>query len=108
MPTLFRRILPTFCLGAALVALAVQAQPPLSAPVAAAPQAIASRRVVPLEGQTNFRDLGGYRTADGRRVKWGKIYRSGELSRLTDADRSAMAEYLVSLPPLPGKAPQKP
>ena len=37
MPTLFRRILPTFCLGAALLAFAVQAQPPLSAPVAAAP-----------------------------------------------------------------------
>jgi mono/diheme cytochrome c family protein len=28
-------------------------------------------------------------------------------SRLTDADRSAMAEYLVSLPPRPGKAPPK-
>jgi mono/diheme cytochrome c family protein len=28
-------------------------------------------------------------------------------SRLTDADRDAMAEYLVSLPPRPGKAPPK-
>ncbi len=29
-------------------------------------------------------------------------------SRLTDADRSAMAEYLMSLPPRPGKAPKSP
>jgi mono/diheme cytochrome c family protein len=28
-------------------------------------------------------------------------------SRLTDADRAAMAQYLVSLPPRPGKAPPK-
>jgi len=41
---------------------------------------------VDLEGQPNFRDLGGYETADGRTVKWGQVYRSGELPRLTDAD----------------------
>jgi protein-tyrosine phosphatase len=43
-------------------------------------------RHVPLEGQPNFRDLGGYRTADGRTVKWGQVYRSGELGQLTDED----------------------
>jgi len=43
-------------------------------------------RHVPLEGQPNFRDLGGYRTADGRTVKWGEVYRSGELGQLTDDD----------------------
>jgi protein-tyrosine phosphatase len=43
-------------------------------------------RHVPLEGQSNFRDLGGYETADGRTVKWGEVYRSGELPDLTDAD----------------------
>jgi protein-tyrosine phosphatase len=41
---------------------------------------------VVLDGQPNFRDLGGYKTADGRTVKWGQIYRSGELHRLSDAD----------------------
>ncbi len=45
-----------------------------------------ARRVIPLEGQSNFRDLGGYETTDGRYVKWGMIFRSGELSRLTAAD----------------------
>ena len=43
-------------------------------------------RHVPLDGQTNFRDLGGYETIDGRVVKWGEIYRSGELPRLSDKD----------------------
>ena len=43
-------------------------------------------RLLPLEGGHNFRDLGGYETADGRRVKWGKIFRSGVMSDLTDAD----------------------
>ena len=39
-----------------------------------------------LEGQPNFRDLGGYKTTDGKVVKTGVVYRSGELPRLTDDD----------------------
>jgi len=46
---------------------------------------VAERRIA-LEGEPNFRDLGGYETADGRVVKWGRVYRSGELAKLTDAD----------------------
>ena len=30
-------------------------------------------RVVPLQGGSNFRDLGGYRTADGRAVRSGAV-----------------------------------
>jgi len=44
------------------------------------------RRHVALEGQSNFRDLGGYKTLDGRSVKWGQVFRSGHLSRLSDKD----------------------
>ncbi len=43
-------------------------------------------RVIALEGCSNLRDLGGYRTADGRRVRMGQVYRSGSLANLTDAD----------------------
>ena len=43
-------------------------------------------RRVPLEGSVNFRDLGGYETVDGRRVKWGLVFRSDNLGRLTDRD----------------------
>lgn len=43
-------------------------------------------RVIPLSGASNFRDVGGYPTADGRRVKWGQIFRSNALSELTAED----------------------
>ncbi|MEZ5945601.1 MAG: tyrosine-protein phosphatase [Hyphomonas sp.] len=43
-------------------------------------------RLLPLEGGRNFRDLGGYETADGRHVKWGRLFRSGTMTRLTDED----------------------
>jgi protein-tyrosine phosphatase len=44
------------------------------------------RRRVDLEGCLNFRDLGGYPAADGRRVRWGLVYRSDALHHLTPAD----------------------
>ncbi|MEO6716165.1 MAG: tyrosine-protein phosphatase [Novosphingobium sp.] len=50
---------------------------------AAAAAVPAHERFIVLEGGRNFRDVGGYRTADGREVKWGKLYRSGSLAYLT-------------------------
>ena len=41
---------------------------------------------ISLQGQANFRDLGGYKTVDGRSIKYGMLYRSGTLSKLTDSD----------------------
>lgn len=52
-----------------------------------------AERLLPLEGGRNFRDLGGYRAADGRTVAWGKLYRSGSMVGLTPAD----VEYLGRL-----------
>jgi len=34
----------------------------------------------------NFRDVGGYPTADGRTVRWGTLYRSDSLSKLAGPD----------------------
>lgn len=39
-----------------------------------------------LQGGVNFRDLGGQLAADGRRVRSGKLLRSGALNRLTAED----------------------
>ena len=50
-----------------------------------------SRRVA-LRGPVNFRDLGGYPTADGRSVQWGRAYRSDSLHRLDEADGPRLAE----------------
>lgn len=47
-------------------------------------------RHVDVEGTANFRDLGGYATADGRLVKWGQVYRSDALNRLTPAGMAAL------------------
>lgn len=43
-------------------------------------------RVVALAGGHNFRDIGGYPTADGRTVAWGRVFRSGTMVALSDAD----------------------
>jgi protein-tyrosine phosphatase len=43
-------------------------------------------RHIPLEACFNFRDVGGYAAADGRRVRWGRLYRAGTLHRMTPAD----------------------
>jgi protein-tyrosine phosphatase len=39
-----------------------------------------------LQGASNFRDLGGYLTTDGRHVRRGQVFRSDHLAGLTDAD----------------------
>jgi len=45
-----------------------------------------AERLIPLEQGSNFRDLGGYPAAGGKRVRWGRIFRSGGTPMLTDAD----------------------
>lgn len=53
---------------------------------AAGARKLVAERVLPLEGGINFRDLGGYTTPEGASVRWGKLFRSGDNSQLTDAD----------------------
>ncbi len=45
-----------------------------------------AERLLPLAQGSNFRDLGGYPAAGGKRVRWGMIYRSGASPMLSDAD----------------------
>ena len=45
---------------------------------------------VDLEGLCNFRDLGGYATADGGLVRVGRVYRSDALHRMTADDVAAV------------------
>lgn len=47
--------------------------------------------MTPLRNAPNFRDLGGIRTADGRQVRHGCIYRSGVLDQLDDDDLATIA-----------------
>ena len=48
-------------------------------------------RVVTLEGGRNFRDMGGYATRDGRRLRWGRLYRSGSMAGFSDAAYAQLA-----------------
>lgn len=52
---------------------------------------VTSLRVLPFESVENFRELGGYRTEDGRFVRWGRFYRSARLSHLTQAETAQIA-----------------
>jgi len=49
-------------------------------------------RILPLQGATNFRDLGGYLGRDGRPVRWRRLFRSDHLGGLTDADKAVLAK----------------
>ena len=45
-----------------------------------------NNRLLELDGASNFRDLGGYETGDGMRLKKGLIFRSDSLSYLSSDD----------------------
>jgi len=59
--------------------------------------ALAQRRHLGMEGAANFRDLGGYPTEDGRSVRWELLYRSDDLSSLTEADLEKMSGLGIRL-----------
>ncbi|WP_405138600.1 tyrosine-protein phosphatase [Nocardia sp. NBC_01388] len=44
------------------------------------------KRHIEFERLHNFRDMGGYRTGDGRMVAWGRLYRSDSLGKLRGQD----------------------
>src|SRR5690606_13359798 len=49
-------------------------------------QYIVGENHIELTGEDNMRDLGGFTGAEGKRVLYNKLYRSGELSALTAED----------------------
>ena len=60
--------------------------PPVLVPVTLPVAERDAHRLLNFEGIHNFRDLGGYQTADGQRVKWGALYRTGTLAHASRAD----------------------
>ncbi|WJV62643.1 tyrosine-protein phosphatase [Pectobacteriaceae bacterium CE70] len=52
--------------------------------------------LLPLKGGINFRDLGGNRTADGRYIRHGKLFRSGSLDLLSESDCTHLAGVPVA------------
>lgn len=58
---------------------------------------VAGERRLLLRESPNFRDFGGYATADGRRVRWGQLYRSGQLDRVEADDQAEIARLGIRL-----------
>jgi protein-tyrosine phosphatase len=52
------------------------------------------RRLIGLEAVHNFRDLGGYATADGRSTRWRTLFRADGLYRLRGADDMSRVRQL--------------
>lgn len=54
------------------------------------------KRALVLQGTSNFRDLGGYPAANGKMVKWNKIYRSADISELSESDLGIMKNNKIA------------
>ncbi len=77
-----------------------------------APLTLADRSLH-LEGAAHLRDVGGCRTADGRWVKMGVLYRTNNLHALTDADLAKLqrlgirTDFDLRMPGERAKAPNR-
>lgn len=52
-----------------------------------------TKRLLPLKGVYNFRDMGGIQTEDGRRIKKGVVFRAAELTGLTSEDKEYLKHF---------------
>lgn len=52
-------------------------------------------RQISFESIFNFRDLGGYKTNDGHKVVWRKLFRSGELYNMTHVDAAILKQEIA-------------
>ncbi|MGE0385494.1 MAG: tyrosine-protein phosphatase [Gammaproteobacteria bacterium] len=55
-----------------------------------------SETILDLPGAFNLRDFGGWATVDGRRVRRGRLFRSGTLARLTADAQCALLELGIA------------
>jgi protein-tyrosine phosphatase len=60
-------------------------------------RAVSIRRAIQLAGAPNFRDIGGHKTSDGMQVRYGVVFRSSELSRLSESDVAVLRGLGVRL-----------
>lgn len=54
---------------------------------------VSQDRLLPLQGGSNFRDLGGYQTKDGKTVRSGVLFRSGVMTGLTEKDEQYLEQF---------------
>ena len=66
------------------------------APSQPEPPESAFTRTLEFDGCVNFRDLGGYRTRDGRQVGWRRLFRADGLHRLSPDDHRRLIDLGVT------------
>ncbi|MEL6404946.1 MAG: tyrosine-protein phosphatase [Chloroflexota bacterium] len=54
-------------------------------------------RVLPLASVPNFRDIGGYETRDGKRVRWHQVFRASALDRVSAEDAQTLEAMNIQL-----------
>ncbi|WP_251545837.1 tyrosine-protein phosphatase [Limosilactobacillus caecicola] len=55
------------------------------------------QRIIPIFHTNNFRDLGGYATATGQTVQWGRIFRADKLDRLSKDDQAELVKLAIGV-----------
>ncbi|WP_311407514.1 tyrosine-protein phosphatase [Liquorilactobacillus uvarum] len=50
-------------------------------------------RILNIANSVNLRELGGYKTHDGRMIRWQKLLRSGDMSRLSSKEAKRLFNY---------------
>ncbi|MFE9488645.1 tyrosine-protein phosphatase [Streptomyces sp. NPDC006641] len=58
---------------------------------------VVAERSLGIDSARNFRDIGGYRTTDGRWVRPGLVYRSNKLNSLTDTEQQRLLSQHLTL-----------
>ncbi|MFB6871475.1 tyrosine-protein phosphatase [Streptomyces sp. NPDC056323] len=58
---------------------------------------VVADRFLGIDSARNFRDIGGYRTTDGRWVRPGLVYRSNKINSLTDAEQQRLLSQRLTL-----------
>lgn len=54
-------------------------------------QALVAEKRLPIKGGYNFRDMGGMKNKENKFVRWGRLFRTDEMNKLTDEDLTYVA-----------------
>jgi protein-tyrosine phosphatase len=65
-------------------------------------------RHIDFESVPNFRDLGGYRTHDGRAVAWRRLFRSAALHKMNDRDIARLKQDISPRAVMDLRSPRNP